>query len=71
MYKIIICIKDLKKERVTRKESKWKTVRRVSLERIGINKREIKRKREEGNQEIVNIILEKIWKRRKRKDKRK
>lgn len=56
---------------MTRKESKWKTVRRVSLERIGMNKGEIKRKREEGNQEIVNIILEKIWKRRKRKDKRK
>ncbi|KMQ89056.1 hypothetical protein RF55_11349, partial [Lasius niger] len=42
-------------------ESKWKAARRVLLKKIGIEKEEIKKKKEEGNEEIVKTVLEKIW----------
>lgn len=61
LKKIIVeCIKK-EKERTEGEESKWKAIRRVLLKKIGIEKEEIKKKKEEGNEEIVKTVLEKIW----------
>lgn len=56
---VVECIKDLEKVK-TRKEGKWEAARGDILKRIGIDKEEIKRERERGNQEIVNSVLTRI-----------
>lgn len=58
---VVECIKDLEKERRKGEESKWKKARNQLLRQIGITKEEIKRQREEGNQEIVQTVVRKIW----------
>lgn len=65
---VIKCTKDLEKKRLTRGEKKWGAARRVSLERIEMIKKEVKRDNEKENQEIIKTILKKIW--RKDKEKR-
>ncbi|KAL6421364.1 hypothetical protein ACFW04_014701 [Cataglyphis niger] len=62
---VIKCIKDLKREKRKRREQ-MEATRRTLLKRIGMEKEELKKKREERNQEIVKIILEKIWRKEKK-----
>lgn len=62
---VVECIKNLEKERRIGEESKWEAARRILMEGIGMGKEKTNREIEEGNQEIIQTVLERIWRKEK------
>lgn len=52
------CMRDLDRERTKREESKWEPARSKLLRGLGIEKKDIRRVKEAGNEELIKITLE-------------
>lgn len=52
------CIRDLDRERARSEESKWEAARSKLFRGTGLEKRDIKRVREAGDEELIKIIVE-------------
>ncbi|XP_025998026.2 trichohyalin-like [Solenopsis invicta] len=61
------CIRDLEKRRPEAEEGKWERKRKKMLEEAGINKEQLRRERETGNEEITENILKELKTRESRR----
>ncbi|XP_039313476.1 protein CROWDED NUCLEI 1-like [Solenopsis invicta] len=61
------CIRDLEKRRPEAGKGKWERKRKKMLEEAGINKEQLRREREAGNEEITENILKELKTRESRR----